>query len=106
MVIDELARLTYTDPQTGSLADPLNIEQWPNLYFDNNADNRISALDALIVLNTLAADQASGEGELMPVLEDSKNIEDQISPVDQAILTWSIRDDSRILDDYSCSLDF
>ena len=34
-------------------------------------------------------------------MEDSKNIEDQISPVDQAILTWSIRDDSRILDDYS-----
>ena len=45
--------------------DPLSVETWPNRNFDQDANGRISALDALRVINDLAVQQndTGGEGE-------------------------------------------
>ena len=43
--------------------DPLSVETWPNRNFDQDANGRISALDALRVINYLAAQQNGQEGE-------------------------------------------
>ena len=65
-IINELAANVFSDPLTGILSDPLEIETWPNRNFDQNASGHLSALDAVRVINHLATQQTSqaGEGEL------------------------------------------
>ncbi len=58
-IIFELSQHRYSDPATGELYAPLSIEQWPGLYFDRSGDNRVSALDALGVINDLYLQQLS-----------------------------------------------
>ena len=66
-IINELAAHLFSNPQTGTLSDPLTVENWPNRNFDQNASGHISALDALRVINHLGAQQNSqgGEGEFV-----------------------------------------
>ncbi len=53
-IINELAWRIHSDPDTNALHDPLTVEQWPGIYFDQNGDGRATALDALRVINELA----------------------------------------------------
>lgn len=66
-IINELARRTFSDPQTGQLVDPLSIAGWPNAYFDHNRDGRVSALDAVRVINDMAREIAAAGELLSPV---------------------------------------
>ncbi|MEM1067856.1 MAG: GEVED domain-containing protein [Planctomycetota bacterium] len=61
VIINELDRRAFSQPD-GLLDDPLSLPQWPNLYYDHSGDNLVSALDALRVINRIAA---SPEGELI-----------------------------------------
>ena len=66
IIINELSRRAFSDPQTQWLRDPLEVEDWPALYFDRNGDDKATALDALLVINDLARNGPSlptGEGE-------------------------------------------
>ena len=63
LIINELTARNFSDPLTGILTDPLEIDDWPNRNFDQNGSGHVSAIDALRVINGLAADHNS-EGEL------------------------------------------
>ncbi|MAI69651.1 MAG: hypothetical protein CMM01_01880 [Rhodopirellula sp.] len=62
LIITEAGTNAYSDANTSVLNDPLTVESWPGRYFDVSRDGRITALDALLVLNFLAL-IGSGEGE-------------------------------------------
>jgi hypothetical protein len=64
-IVNELGRRAYTDPSTGFLQDPTELESWPGIYYDQNGDGQATALDALRVINELARNpqRASSEGE-------------------------------------------
>lgn len=53
-IINELGRPRFSDPQTGAIIDPLQVEQWPGIYFDQNGDGRATALDVVRVINETA----------------------------------------------------
>ena len=61
-VINEIARGTFLVDQA-TLADPLDVPQWPGLYFDQSGDGRATPLDALRVINFLARQPAAASGE-------------------------------------------
>lgn len=69
VVINEMANRFYSSEENSSTLDPRTISQWPGLYFDQNADNRISALDALRVINELARNDDPVEGEALTPLD-------------------------------------
>ncbi|KAA1260296.1 Dockerin type I repeat protein [Rubripirellula obstinata] len=79
-IINELARGTFSDPDTGILLDPLTISDFPGRYFDQNGDGRITALDALRVINELArqadnsATDSEFEGELVSGLTEAQQL--------------------------------
>jgi len=62
LVIIEAESRMYSDPISSALNDPLSVGAWPGRYFDVSRDGRVTALDALRVLNLLAI-IGSGEGE-------------------------------------------
>ncbi len=62
LIITEAGTNAYSDSNTSVLNDPLTVESWPGRYFDVSRDGRITAFDALLVLNFLAL-IGSGEGE-------------------------------------------
>jgi hypothetical protein len=51
--INELARGTFSNDD-GMLRDPLEMTSWPGVYYDQNADGKLSALDLLRVINEMA----------------------------------------------------
>ena len=61
VIINELARSTYSDATTGELVSAASLPQWPGVYYDQNGDGAVSALDALRIINELA--RASRDGE-------------------------------------------
>ena len=66
LIINELARNTYTDPDTGIFVDAKTLDPWPGRYYDQDNGGFASALDALRVINELARQSGSGgngEGE-------------------------------------------
>ncbi|NNE01330.1 MAG: hypothetical protein HKN47_28790, partial [Pirellulaceae bacterium] len=60
VIINELARRLFSEA-VGTLKDPLDVPEWPGFYYDQNGDERASAVDALRVINQLAR-VASGDG--------------------------------------------
>ncbi len=67
VIINELGRNLFSLPN-GDMLDPIGIQAWPGVYYDQNGDDRASALDALRVINLLALQPpsgSSGEGELI-----------------------------------------
>ena len=82
-VINELARGTYADLDSGQLPNPSEVAQWRDMYYDTTGDDRASALDALVVINELARSNRSIEGELP----------------DAAIQTWDVEMDSMAITD-------
>ena len=69
VAINELGIGSVTNLLTGQLDSPLDLDNWPGYYYDQNGDDDLSALDALRVLNKLALIQGDeGEGEGEPVL--------------------------------------
>ena len=88
LIITELGANEYSDPVTSTLNDPLTVGEWPGRYFDVSRDGRITALDALQVLNFLAF-IVSGEGEaLVPPGDLSDTVEDLADDQRTAWLTW------------------
>jgi hypothetical protein len=69
LIINELARRLFSDPNNQMLSDPLSVAQWPGLYYDQNGDNRATALDALRVINEVAR-LLLAQGEAEPDLVD------------------------------------
>ncbi len=67
VAINELGIGSVTNLLTGQLDSPLDLDNWPGYYYDQNGDDDLSALDALRVLNKLALIQGD-EGEGEPVL--------------------------------------
>ncbi len=67
VVINELSRRRYSD-ETASAKSPADVLSWPGVYFDVSGDDRISALDALQVINRLRSQSLSegSEGEWLP----------------------------------------
>ena len=67
LIINEMARGTYTDSQNNyQLVDPATVDPHPQKFYDVNNDGRASALDALLVINHIAREQNShGEGEVV-----------------------------------------
>lgn len=62
VIINELSRRVFSSSADGQLLNPQDVPQWPGQYFDQNGDNRATALDALRVINTLTRlSLASGE---------------------------------------------
>ena len=62
-VINELRNRLYSGEDGGS-DPPESYSVWPGLYFDVSGDDRVTALDALQVINRLGANSIS-EGELI-----------------------------------------
>lgn len=62
LVIIEAESRMYSDPISSALNDPLSVGAWPGRYFDVSRDGRVTALDALRVLDLLVI-IGSGEGE-------------------------------------------
>jgi hypothetical protein len=60
-IINELARRAFSDGNSQAMNDPLTVETWPNVYFDQNGDGNATALDALRVINRLALVDSEGE---------------------------------------------
>ena len=67
-VINELRQRLYSDT-TGDVFNPRDVAVWPGIYFDVNGDDRVTALDALMVINYLVrvSNSTGAEGEI-PVL--------------------------------------
>ncbi|MGI9474763.1 MAG: GEVED domain-containing protein [Rubripirellula sp.] len=61
VVINELRRRAFSEAGTQALADPSEVETWPDTYYDQNRDDLVTALDALRIINELA--RVSSEGE-------------------------------------------
>lgn len=61
VIINELGRRDFLPPTEPDLPDPIDVPIWPGLYFDQNGDDRASALDALRVINEIAAQSPDGE---------------------------------------------
>jgi hypothetical protein len=61
LIINELDRRMYADPDTQELVDPVMIDPFPGTYYDQNADWKNTALDALRVINRLARISNGGE---------------------------------------------
>ncbi len=94
-IINELARGTYSVPETAALVDPLTLTEFPGRYFDQNGDGRITALDALRVINELArqADSSASEGELIADLNQASQV-----VVQSLAVTVQEEDESRATD--------
>ncbi len=54
LIINELGVRRFSDPDTGQLQDPMTLNPWPGVYFDQSGENEASAFDALRVINELA----------------------------------------------------
>ncbi|TWU46166.1 Proprotein convertase P-domain protein [Rubripirellula tenax] len=59
LIINELGFRRFSDDGTKNLDDPFTLSTWPNIYFDQNGDDRVTALDALRVINELARQSSS-----------------------------------------------
>ncbi|MDA8745204.1 dockerin type I domain-containing protein [Rubripirellula amarantea] len=68
VIINELARGSYSDMATGVLNDPTSVDPWPGFYYDQNDDGSVTALDALRVINQLARISNDGSSEAEFVL--------------------------------------
>ncbi len=79
-IINELGRREYSDGSTENLQDPLDVQSWPNVYFDHNGDDRATALDALRVINEMArlalGGQSSQAEQVVAAPEVSRNTAD------------------------------
>jgi len=62
LIITEVGRNSFSDAITLALDDPLSVGAWPGVYFDVNEDGKVTTLDALQILNSLAV-IGGGEGE-------------------------------------------
>ncbi len=67
VIINELARRSFSDSGNEFLDDPLTIPEWPGFYYDQNGDDKATALDALRVINQLARLSLGAEEELQTV---------------------------------------
>ncbi|MCG8649334.1 MAG: GEVED domain-containing protein, partial [Pirellulales bacterium] len=54
LIINELGRRAFSDPDTQVLNSPVETTPWPGFYFDHSGDGRVTALDAVRVINDLA----------------------------------------------------
>jgi hypothetical protein len=75
VIINELARRAFSDPDTQFLDNPFGVAQWPGVYYDQNGDDKSTALDALRVINELARLSLGGG-------------EQEAQAVDRAIDDW------------------
>ncbi|TWT98233.1 hypothetical protein Pla52n_47430 [Stieleria varia] len=66
-IINELKNHAYSDATTLDLLDPMNVAQWPGVYYDQTGDGRVTANDALQVINELRAIRL---GEVEPEFVD------------------------------------
>lgn len=64
LIINELSRRAFSNPDSQDLDDPVTVAQWPDTYYDQNGDDRATALDALRVINELARIPLEGESEV------------------------------------------
>lgn len=73
VVINELSRRRYSD-EDANAKSPADVLPWPGVYFDVSGDDRISALDALQVINRLRTQSLSegSEGEWLPTSADNR----------------------------------
>ncbi len=67
MIINELDRRSFSDRASGMLDDPLSVETWPGIYYDQSGDDEATAFDALRVINELARQSAP---EFEPIVLD------------------------------------
>jgi len=95
LIINELARHSYSDPTTAALTDPGVLGSFPGLYFDNNGSGTVSTLDALLLLNELATHSNSGEGEFHEIPATTSRawqvdpaVENGLSHVSQPAIPW------------------
>ena len=67
LIVNELQRGRFSDPDTELLDNAADIDPWPNVYYDQNNDGNLTALDALRVINEIARtrNSSSGDGELL-----------------------------------------
>ncbi len=63
-IINELGRREFSDAVSSQLTGPIDVETWPDAYFDHNGDDRATALDALRVINELARAGNAASSEL------------------------------------------
>ena len=63
-VINELRRRSYSNATTQETKNPLSVETWPGVYYDQNQDDRVSGLDALRIINAFS--KLNPEGEQIP----------------------------------------
>ncbi|TWU58783.1 Dockerin type I repeat protein [Rubripirellula tenax] len=87
-IINELGRRTFSDRETQVLHDPINIQVWPDAYFDQNGDGRVTTIDALRVINELARLRTIAAMELVSidqVIESAGWMTDNADPVGPAV---------------------
>ena len=60
-VVNELGARRFSDSASQLLTEPGEVPDWPGIYFDTSGDGRVSAIDALFVINRIVADRADGE---------------------------------------------
>ncbi len=81
-IINELSRRVFSDPETQQLDDPIGVDAWPDVYFDQSGDDLVTAVDALRVINELARQSRSNpsgeelqmEGDWTQVLAVPSNV--------------------------------
>ncbi len=76
MVIEELAHRRFSSEADQRVDDPLTIISWPKAYYDQNADDKITALDALRVINQFPRTEVSDEGEATEVIPLIEQVDD------------------------------
>lgn len=65
IIINELDRRDYSDPNNYEVVDAALVDPHPNFYYDVNNNGHITALDALIVINQMARERYTcGEYEV------------------------------------------
>ncbi len=89
LIINELGRRSFSDPDTHQIIAPLEVASWPGNYYDQNGDGRISALDALRVINSLEVETVVAEGESSQI---------PLANIDGALTEWPTRNDDRTID--------
>ena len=74
LVVNELFRARYSDRSSGDLVDPLTVSAWPDFYFDQTADGKVTSLDALRIINFLAR---NGGGEPSSAMSWTGELDDE-----------------------------
>ncbi len=68
VVINELGRRLFSNRASEFLVDPLTVQDWPGIYYDQNGDGKATALDALRVINEVGRiSLGGGEAEAATV---------------------------------------